>query len=147
MEWVGLTLLVAVVLGALLAFGPRVEGRALGAAVLSRIVCAAGGACGGEALAAPAQRSGARAAVVPVPRLRHPPRASDRERLRRAGQRLKALGKTALKRAWIACIGWRRFRYERRHPERLDPLAPIPVRDGLQIANDCMNPAGFLGRP
>jgi hypothetical protein len=47
----------------------------------------------------------------------------------------------------VACIGWRRFRYEREHPERLDPLAPIPVRDGLGIANDCLNPAGFLERP
>ena len=72
---------------------------------------------------------------------------ADRERIRRAGARLRALGKVALRRAWVACIGWRRLRYERAHPRRLDPAAPIPLRDGLRIANDCLNPAGFMGRP
>ena len=49
------------------------------------------------------------------------------------------------RRAWIACLGYRRYRYERTHPERLSPYDPMPLGDGLEIANACLNPAAFLG--
>ena len=48
------------------------------------------------------------------------------------------------RRAWIACLGYRRYRYERAHPGRLSPHDPIPIGAGLSIANACLNPLAFL---
>ncbi len=44
-EWVGLTLLLALSLGALLSFGPAIEGRSFGGFLAHRIVCAVKGGC------------------------------------------------------------------------------------------------------
>ncbi len=44
-EWIGLVLLVALGLGALLAFGPRVDGRSYGGFLARAIVCAVRGGC------------------------------------------------------------------------------------------------------
>jgi hypothetical protein len=44
-EWIGLMLLVAVALGALLAFGPHVDGRSYGGFLARAIVCAVRGGC------------------------------------------------------------------------------------------------------
>ena len=129
-EWTGLLLLVALALGALVALAPGVEGRSLGATVAHRIACAAGGSCGVADSARPA-----------APPLRRP--------ARHAGIGLPAARGVAgalVRRAWIACLGYRRYRYERLHPRRLSPLDPIPVREGLEIANACLNPVGFAGR-
>ena len=53
-EWIGLVLLVALGLGALLTFGPRVDGRSYGGFLARAIVCAVRGGCddGRGALAA-----------------------------------------------------------------------------------------------
>ncbi len=51
------------------------------------------------------------------------------------------------RRAWIACIGYRRYRYERSHPTRLSPFDSMPVGDAVEIANKCLNPYGFLAAP
>ena len=132
-EWTSLLLLVALALGAVVALAPRVEGRSLGAAVAHRIACAAGGEC-------------VRATPV-VPELRHAdaslPHTTPNTAAGLAGAR-RVAGALA-RRAWIACLGYRRYRYERSHPRRLSPLDPIPVGDGLSIANACLNPLGFLG--
>ena len=44
-EWTALVLLVAVALGAVVAFGPRVDGRSLGGAIAHAFVCAVKGGC------------------------------------------------------------------------------------------------------
>jgi hypothetical protein len=44
-EWLGLVLLVAVVLGAVITFGPRVDGRSFGGFLAHSIACAAAGGC------------------------------------------------------------------------------------------------------
>src|SRR3954468_8924429 len=51
-EWAGLLLLVALVLGALVALAPVVDGRSLGSSVAHAIVCGARGDCdrGNDAL-------------------------------------------------------------------------------------------------
>ena len=45
-EWTGLVLLVSLAFAALLAFGPRVDGRSFGAWLTHQIVCAVKGGCG-----------------------------------------------------------------------------------------------------
>ena len=49
------------------------------------------------------------------------------------------------RRAWIACLGYRRYRYEREHPRRLSPFESMPPREAVAIADACLNPVGFLG--
>jgi hypothetical protein len=46
------------------------------------------------------------------------------------------------RRAWIVCLGYRRFRYELEHP-RL-PSEAMPLAEALDIANGCLNPYAFL---
>jgi hypothetical protein len=58
-EWVGLVLLVALVLGALVAFAPHVDGRSYGGFLARSILCAARGGCDdgrGELVAAYGER-------------------------------------------------------------------------------------------
>ena len=137
-EWTGLLLLVTLVLGAVVALAPRVEGHGLGAAVAERIACAAGGSCAGTAPAVrPAVAAGVRPAATPVPRARS-----------RSGPSLAGARRVAgavARRAWVACLGYRRYRYERSHPGRLSPFDPIPFGEALSMANTCLNPFGFLG--
>jgi hypothetical protein len=159
-EWVGTVLLVTVALGALAASrAPGGGDRGVGEVVAHRIACAAGGACagapGGAAAAGrPGAASTARAAGrSPVTRApsavtRGPsavgqasspvPRARAIDALRR----LRAVGATLVKRAWIVCIGYRRFRYELEHPRA--PNQVMPVAEAVDIANGCLNPYGFL---
>ncbi|MFL5827549.1 MAG: hypothetical protein ACJ76V_13575 [Thermoleophilaceae bacterium] len=47
-EWIALVLLCALAMAALAAFGPRVDGRSLGAALAHAIACGARGGCAGE---------------------------------------------------------------------------------------------------
>jgi hypothetical protein len=150
-EWIGLVLLVAVALGALLTLAPPVDGRSLGGAVAHAITCAARGGC---AAAAP-ELSPPRAGVAPPrpappvapPRAAPPPRAASPPRaapLPQAPPESRALqgARTAAKRLWLVCLGYRRLRHDLEHP-RL-PTEGIPVRDALDIANDCVNPLSFL---
>jgi hypothetical protein len=159
-EWVGTVLLVTVALGALAAFqAPGGGDRGVGEMVARRIACAAGGACvGASGGAAAAGRPGAVSAALAVrrsPVTRAPsavtrgpsdvgqasspvPRARAIDALRR----LRAVGGTLVKRAWIVCIGYRRFRYELEHPRA--PNQVMPVAEAVDIANGCLNPYGFL---
>lgn len=132
-EWTGLVLLVAVGLGALATLVPRVDGRSLGGAVAHAITCSASGGCAAER-AAPRRLE--RADVRPVRPRVSAPRATT------PFQALRGVREVA-KRAWIVCLGYRRFLYERDHPRA--PMESMPVDAALDIANDCLNPFGFFG--
>ena len=132
-EWAGVVLVVALVLGVLGGLLP------------------AGGEDGlGEALAA---RIRGRAAAVDVPGpgapvgMRAPPggarRAATRAQRLVAFRTLRAAGRILVRRAWIVCLGYRRFRYELKHP-RL-PTEPMPLEEAVEIANGCLNPYAFVG--
>jgi hypothetical protein len=145
-EWVGLLLGVALVLGALAAgareaaTGESADG--LGEAVAERIVCGARGAGGARA---PCQAGGVRreAPVPPQPRPGAPgpapPAAAPHDQ---AGSGLRALPGGVAKRGWILCLGYRRWQYEREHPRA--PREGIPLRDTARIVNECVNPLSFL---
>jgi hypothetical protein len=146
-EWTGLVLLVAVALGALATLVPRVDGRSLGGAVAHAITCSARGGCAAER---GAPRRVERAERVAPRRVERAERAD----LRPARPRVSAPRTTApvqalrgvrevAKRAWIVCLGYRRFLYERDHPR--GPMEGMPVDEALDIANDCLNPFGFFG--
>lgn len=156
MEWVGLLLLVSLGLAALLSLAPTVEGRSLGAAVARAITCGAGGHCDQRvsgrrvARALPPRPVPAppRAPAAPV----RPPRAAPPTGMRppvspgravAAFRVLRGLKAVAAK-AWIVCLGYKRFQYERRHPE-MRVTGRMPVRQALRIANSCLNPAEFIG--
>jgi hypothetical protein len=75
---------------------------------------------------------------APAPRgpaSRLPARAVD------AFRRLRGVT-TLARRAWIVCLGYRRWRYELAHP--LPPTQALPLDDALAIANECLNPYAFL---
>ena len=137
MEWVGLLLLVALALGAAFGLAPRVEGRSLGAALAHRLTCAAGAGCAAQRLN-----------TFGVHRV--PNRSADGHRRAAVSLGVPAARRVAgalARRAWIACLGYRRYRYERAHPGRLSPFDPIPVKDAAEIANKCVNPYAFLAAP
>jgi hypothetical protein len=50
--------------------------------------------------------------------------------------------RTAAKRAWLLCLGYRRFRYDLENPR--SPAEAMPLGEALDIANECLNPLGFL---
>jgi hypothetical protein len=135
-EWTGLVLLVAVALGALATLVPRVDGRSLGGAVAHAITCSARGGCAAERVAPRRVERAERAELRPArPRVSAP-------RTTAPVQALRGVREVA-KRAWIVCLGYRRFLYERDHP--LGPMEGMPVDEALDIANDCLNPFGFFG--
>ena len=84
---------------------------------------------------------GAPPAVRPARGARAPARPS-RARAIDALRRLRAVGATLVKRAWIVCIGYRRFRYELEHPRA--PNEAMPLDEAIDIANGCLNPYAFL---
>jgi hypothetical protein len=131
-EWTGLVLLVALALAALATLVPRVDGRSLGGAVAHAITCSARGGCAAER----APPRGAERADVPRSR----PRVSA-PRAAAAFQALRGVREVA-KRAWIVCLGYRRYVYEREHPRA--PTEAMPLEEALGIANECLNPLGFL---
>ena len=146
-EWVGLLLFVSLGLAALLSLAPRVEGRGLGAAVARAITCGAGGHCDQRVSAGRGQwlRGTARGRAAGD---RRPPPAGVRPpvspaRAATAFRVLRGLKAVAAK-AWIVCLGYKRFQYERRHPE-MRITGRMPVREALRIANSCLNPADFVG--
>jgi hypothetical protein len=138
-EWIGLVLGVALLLGAVAAGGREAakgeSADGLGEAVAERIVCAAKGACGagvpGGRLGAPgpAERLGA-----PGPAERPSPTAPSRSH---AG-----FAEGVAKRAWFLCLGYRRWQYDREHPRA--PLQSVPLRDTVKLVNECVNPLSFL---
>ena len=131
-EWLGLVAVAALVLGALAAFRAPQQDRELGALVAKRITCAAGGTCA-ESRAGSVRHG--RAAVAPAGRGVPRARAVD------AFRRLRGVGQLT-KRIWIACLGYRRFIYERDHPRA--PTEAMPLAEALDIANVCLNPLAFL---
>ena len=77
----------------------------------------------------------------PRPSVPRPPVAPNRAAA--AFQALRGVKRIA-GRAWIVCLGYKRFQYERAHPE-VTITGRMPVREALRIANACLNPAEFLG--
>jgi hypothetical protein len=133
-EWTGLVLLAALAMGALAAIVPRVDGRGLGDSVAHAVTCAARGGC--------AVQSPQRAVGPRQRRLAQPARpAVPAARAAAAFQALRGVGEVG-KRAWIVCLGYRRYVYEREHPRV--PTEAMPLENALDIANECLNPLGFL---
>ncbi len=136
-EWVGLVLVAALVLGALAAFRAPAQDRGLGTALARRITCAAGGACAATRAALPPRALGlAGAGTSTLPRHGRISRAKAVDAFRR----LRGLGRLT-NRIWIVCLGYRRFVYERRHV--LEPAGAMPLDNALDIADDCLNPLSF----
>jgi hypothetical protein len=147
-EWLGLLLVAALALGALAAVAGVRPGRApasdrgVGELVAERLACAARGSCVAGARRSGALPAGARPpssdALPAAPRVHGKSRARAIEALRR----LRAVGSKLVKRAWIVCIGYRRFSYEMEHPRA--PNEAMPVEEAIDIANGCLNPYAFL---
>jgi hypothetical protein len=166
-EWVALALAAALILGAAATHSSTDDDRGLGQLVAKRIASAPSALEVGRdtATGAPASIS-APAAGAPAPAARSPahrparfpahvpaippePRPpapaptapASRARAVDAFRRLRGVGKLA-SRAWIVCLGYRRWRYEMEHP--LAPTEPVPLGEALEIANTCLNPYAFL---
>lgn len=147
-EWVGLLLGVALLFGALVAGGREAaqgeSAEGLGEAVAQRITCAARGACGvGERrLEAPSdRRPGARSLAPTIPR--SPARGvPPLRRLDGQGSLPLRAGVGVLEHAWVACFGYRRWRYELEHPST--PREAVPLHETVDTVNQCLNPLSFL---
>jgi hypothetical protein len=130
-EWVALVLLAALVLGAAAAFAGRESDRGLGELVAKRIARGPGElALAGTAAPAP---------PVPVPRVSAPPAPVPRRA--DSPQALRGVGSVA-RHAWLPCLGYQRWRYERDHP--LAAIEGLPFGEALGIVNDCLNPHSYL---
>jgi hypothetical protein len=149
-EWTGLLLLLALATAALAALSPRIDGRALGGSVAHAITCAARAACdvgGGHSRDHSIRRRSAESAIAhPGARGRAPPARPGQtlvpvSRSAAAFQVLRGVRRVA-QRAWILCLGYRRYVYEREHPRV--PTEPMPLGEALDIADTCLNPLGFL---
>jgi hypothetical protein len=147
-EWVGLLLAVALMFGALVA-GGREAARGesadrLGEAVAQRITCAARGTCGVGELGPDApsgRRPGGRSLAPTIPR--SPARGvPPLRRLDRQGSLPLRAGVGVLEHAWVACFGYRRWRYELEHPST--PREAVPLHETLDTVNQCLNPLSFL---
>ncbi|HEX6582580.1 MAG TPA: hypothetical protein VF056_03185 [Thermoleophilaceae bacterium] len=162
-EWIGLVLLLALGLTALVRFTPRADPRALGGEFVHALTCAAYGGCeeernGRAGSGAPAP-DGSDRLVVPPPLVPVPPgeRRSFRQGrprgrawlraprsagpfLRRAGRRAGTLWR----RGWLLCLGYERVRWSVLHPEIRFPHQTIPVSEDLRIANDCLSPVDLV---
>jgi hypothetical protein len=142
-EWVGLVLLAALVLGALagVAAGRTPgEGRELGEELARRILrsqspVSRGRAEGSEAAVPPAAPRRPPAAAVRPVAPPQPPRA--------AGflDRIPGL-RSLVRHAWVACLGYRRWRHELGHVGL--GTAPLPLDEGVRSLNSCLNPYSFL---
>lgn|SRR5215218_142370 len=142
-EWTGLALLVALVLGGLASLSPRLDGHGLGAAVADAITCAARGGCAEGSRTLPRDRG----SVPPPPARAHPFRKPAVQPVGRAGhtaasQALRGAGKVA-KKLWLVCLRYRSYLYERDHP--LAGVEGVPLDEALDSANECLNPLAFLG--
>ena len=169
-EWAGLMLCLALILGALLAGGREAAkgeaGRGLGEAVAERITCTVRDACAakrgaraegerGEGRAergrakAGGERRFARGVALGAP-LGNPPGGrlsllspppGGRAGLRRA-LRVLSGAKRFLKRTWFVCLAYRSWQGDREHPRLLgEGLPPKETADRL---NECVNPLSFV---
>jgi hypothetical protein len=141
-EWAGLVLLVVLALAALGALSGVRPGRApardrgFGEVMAERFTCSARGACGG----APVSRAAGAPIAPAVAGVGAP--GITRARAIDALRRLRSVGSKLVRRAWIVCLGYRRFRYELEHP--LAPNEVMPLEEAIDIANGCLNPYAFL---
>ena len=159
-EWLGLVLVLALALAALVRFAPSAEAEALGPELLHAIGCAARGGCEAPATGAQpedAARPGRRApgGMVSTPPLvpvapRDRPAPSSRSlpgRLLRGGALARRAGRSAgvlWRRSWMLCLGYERVRYGFLNPEIRFPNASIPYSEQLRIANDCLSPVDLV---
>ena len=162
-EWIGLVLVVAVALAAVVRFAPRADAEALGPELLHAIGCAARGGCETAPGSTPAHGMVSVPPLVPIaPRGRPAPAARPRPtaRWRAVGERLfrgrallrgRALVRRAgrgagvlYRRSWIFCLGYERARYGFLHPEVRFPHMPIPYSEELRMANDCISPVDLV---
>jgi hypothetical protein len=151
-ESVALVLLLALVLGAAVAeVSSRAESdRGLGPTLAKQIANAPRRASSFTVPGPAAPTRGAPTAEAPahVPERRRATsperRASGRPLRSRAVDAFRRLrGVTTIaRRAWIVCLGYRRWREELAHPRA--PTQALPLRDALAIANECLNPYAFL---
>jgi hypothetical protein len=156
-EWVGLVLLLALGLAALVRFGPCEEAGSLGPELVHAIGCAARGGCDARGRARSTGRRGLPRGMVSapplvpltprrrVPLVRRPagvraPRARGRALLRGASRGAGRLWR----RSWMYCLGYERVRYAILNPEMRFPHATIPVSEDLRIANDCLSPVDLV---
>jgi len=156
-EWIGLVLLVAVAVAAVVRFAPRTDADALGPGLLHAIGCAARGGCETVPGGAPPRGMVSVPPLVPIaPRERPSPTARwralpqrrfrgralmrGRELVRRAGRGAGVL----YRRSWIFCLGYERARYGFLHPEVRFPHMPIPYSEDLRMANDCISPVDLV---
>ena len=54
---------------------------------------------------------------------------------------IRGIGSVA-RHAWIGCLGYQRWRYEREHP--IAAIEGLPLGEALGIVNDCINPHAYL---
>ena len=142
-EWVGLVLVAALVLGALAVARSPAQDRGLPTVLAKRITCAAGGSCAVGALAPPVAGAGPAPAVAPAPGSARPRgHPVTRAKAADAFRRLRGVGKLT-NRIWITCLGYRRYVYER--DNLLAPHGTMPLDEALDIADTCLNPLNFLG--
>jgi hypothetical protein len=160
-EWVALVLLAAVILLGLLAVeSPRSSAPELGDLLAGRITKAAASgpvraparlapvrpapvrrAPFPRALAPPASAPAPRPPAPPPPRAPAPRTSPPPSRALDALRRLRGLG-AVTRRAWIVCLGYRRWREEMEHPRA--PNETLPLGEALDIANTCLNPYAFF---
>jgi hypothetical protein len=148
-EWIGLLLGIALVLGAVAAGGREAakgeSAAGLGDAVAERIVCAAKGACGartpgGRLVGAP---PGRRLGGAPGGRLGGAPEGDGRRGKPSPpapSSSHAGIAQGVAKRAWFLCLGYRRWQYDREHA----PFQRVPLRENLRTVNECVNPLAFL---
>ena len=134
-EWVGLVLSAALVLGAGAALAGREADRGLGEEVAERISRTAA-----RAAASPDAATLPRVRAAPPPTRAAPPPASGPPAVQ-AFRRLRGVADVA-RHTWIVCLGYRRWRYELEHP--MAPTESLPLDEALGIANSCLNPYDYL---
>jgi hypothetical protein len=153
-EWIGVLLLVALSLGALVRPAARSEagGDALGATLAQ--TWRTGVERAAHARLPEDRPARPRAVVAPplvpvVPGERRASRGS-RQRLiprlvRGPGARgVRRAGGVLWRRAWLLCLGYERGRYEFIHPETRLPGHNASPREVIRIANDCLSPVDLV---
>jgi len=145
-EWVGLVLAAALVLGAAAALAGRETDRGLGEEVAGRITRAAGapaaGAPGDVVRKRPISGRFRTTWTDTAPRVRAaPPAPASGPRAVDAFRSVRGVADVA-RHAWIVCLGYRRWQYELEHPSA--PTEALPVDVALGIVNDCFNPHDYL---
>jgi hypothetical protein len=114
---------------------------------LNASACAAKGDCGERERAREAGKEPARLVTLP-PLVPVPPSAAEPAKPRPGGagrdwrRAARRTGGLLWRRAWFLCFGYERARYGLLHPETA-PRQTVPLRDVLQMTNDCASPVDF----